>query len=90
MVFAVIATAAAAAPKGVPLSEALSGIFGSISMAAWMCLMVWPYLGFVMLSAAIGMSRLTDFRAASPVVCQLQSTERRWHQHGIPDCLDAW
>jgi hypothetical protein len=41
MVFAAIATAAAAAPKGVPLSEALSGIFGSISMAAWMCLMVW-------------------------------------------------
>lgn len=37
-----MAALAAAAPHGdgMPLLEAISGIFGSISMASWICLMV--------------------------------------------------
>jgi hypothetical protein len=38
--FFVVASAVQAAAHTLPLSKALSGIFGSISLTAWICLLV--------------------------------------------------
>ena len=38
--FSVLAFAVQAAHRSMPVTEALSGIFGSISLTAWICLLV--------------------------------------------------
>lgn len=70
--------------------QALSGIFGSISLTAWICLLVskaWYHFLTVFLSPPN--EEVTDLfpPAASPVDCQLQGKERRGTEHGIFDRL---
>lgn len=78
-----MATAAfAVAARPLLLTQALSGIFGSISLTAWICLLVWSQPWFFFLVVA----ELTSC-AAPTAVRQLQSSKRRWTQHGFPHRL---
>jgi hypothetical protein len=74
------------AVKQLPLHKAISGIFGSISMAAWICVIV----SVLPLLAPKKHPVLTATLAAASNDCQLPSEERRRAEHAVPGCLDDW
>lgn len=77
------AAALDAATRQVPVGQTLSGIFGSISLTAWICLLVWlPQVAHSTASP----SSLTCL-AAPAALGQLQGQERRRPQCDFSDCV---
>lgn len=75
------------AAKQLPLHEAISGIFGSISMAAWICVIVCAALAEFWRQRA----SLTPTTTTAPSDdCQLPSEERRRAEHILSRRLDDW
>lgn len=76
---------------GLSVNEILSGVFGSISLTAWICLLV-RVLGAKENSPYIisCYEYFTNYAIASSAYRQLQSPECRRPIHDFPSCLALW
>jgi hypothetical protein len=83
------AAAVTALSQKPPLNEALSGLFGSISVTAWICLLVRLF-GPSLCGQACGCElAMLTLDAAAPAHCQLQGAKRGWLVNGLSVRLAA-